>query len=86
LALRPVRRLSLQSGLFIWDFFEEEEGMKRDHLNKLLETLEDIGYEFISIDSKYREFTLRAGIPMLINKDGKPVDPKTGELIPLNLL
>jgi hypothetical protein len=57
--------------------------MKRELVDKLLETVEDMGYELISIDaSEIGRAELKIGIPVLVNNKGKPIDPKSGEEIP----
>jgi hypothetical protein len=58
--------------------------MTREKLNKLLEAIEDAGYELKSLDaSKCASITLELGIPVLVNTNtGEYVDAKTKEPLP----
>jgi hypothetical protein len=67
-----------------WDYIGRSvQSMKRESLDKLLKTLDDMGYELISIDaSRIGRAKLEIGIPVYVNNRGETIDPKTGEVLP----
>jgi hypothetical protein len=58
--------------------------MERDKLIKLLEVIEEFGYEVITFDaSKPTRFSMEIGIPAIMKiGNPNPIDPKTGKELP----